>query len=64
MTFLGRAVVILQPIERRFPPFLLHLGPAVRQPEFRTAIAAIFDEGAVFAIADGARGDAEGRSST
>ena len=54
------AVIVLQPVERRFPCFVLHPRPAVRQPEFGAAIAAIGDEGLVFAIADRTRGDAEG----
>src|SRR5690348_17477980 len=53
------AIVIFQPIERRAPSFFLHFGPAVRKPEFRAAIAAIGDEGAIFAIAHRPRGDAE-----
>src|SRR6185312_1543552 len=54
------AIVILQPVKRGAPAFLLNLRPAVRQPEFGAAITAISDKGAVLAIGHRPRGDAEG----
>src|SRR6202040_3008390 len=52
--------IVLEPIERRLPILLLHARPAIRKPEFRTAIAAIGDESLIFAIAHRTRRDAEG----
>src|SRR4029077_21223568 len=41
--------ILTAPIERRLPALLLDDRPAIRQPEFSPAIAAIGDEFAVFA---------------
>src|SRR6185503_15949002 len=54
------AVIVLEPIKRRFPAFLLHARPTVRKPELGAAIAAIGDEIPILAIAHRARSDAEG----
>ena len=46
---LGPGAAALLPVERRRPAVLLHRGPAVRQPQVRTAVAAVLDEAEVLA---------------
>src|SRR6185312_8697448 len=50
-----REDAVLVPIQWRLPAALVHDVPAGRQPELRPAIAAVVDEGLVFARRDEAR---------
>src|ERR1700730_18375682 len=51
--------VLMAPVERCLPALLLHRRPALRQPEFRPAIAALGDEFEIVAATDRVRGEAE-----
>src|SRR5207249_5011130 len=51
--------VLAAPVERRLPALLLHRRPALRQPEFRPAIAALGDEFEEVAATHRVRGEAE-----
>src|SRR4029079_504830 len=51
---IGPALGTEVPVERRGPSVSLHRGPAVREPELGTAIAAVFDEAEIVAGGDGA----------
>src|SRR5512146_727451 len=53
----GPMAVLAAPVERRRPARLLHGGPTFREPEFRPAIAAGFDEGEILAIGGEPRGE-------
>src|SRR5690242_7641777 len=49
--------VLAPPIERRRPARLLHGRPPFREPEFRAAITAGFDESEILAIGRKPRGE-------
>src|SRR5579883_2370165 len=55
-----RPLALAPPIERRFPALLAYRRPAVGEPEFGAAIAAILDEVEILAAGRRARGQTEG----